>query len=254
MKLAIMQPYFFPYIGYFQAIKAVDEYILYDNLNFGKGVSMYRNKYLTNAGHICFFNVPIKEKSSFKKIADVELIENNIWRKKMLKDFYMNYKRAKYFDNIYPILEHVINFPTNKLAILNCESIKSICDYLKIDTKIITDVSNFNDLEAKLLYDNPNEELFPNLKLSNWEKKVIRILEICRLKKSETYINAIGGINLYSKTDFKDNAIDLKFVQTLDISYKQFGQQFVPNMSIIDVLMFNSVDEVNLLLDKYNLI
>ncbi len=254
MKLAIMQPYFFPYIGYFQAIKAVDEYMLYDNLYFSKGASMYRNKYVNHIGRTCFFMVPLKEKSSFKKISDVEVLDNGKWRKKMLLDFYMNYKRAKYFDDVYPILEKVINYPTNKLSELNYQSIKSVCDYLKINTKITTDTSLFNDLEEKLLVEDVDETVFPNVKLKNWERKVVRILEICRMKHSNAYVNAIGGMSLYSKEDFSANGIDLNFVKTKDISYKQFGNDFVPNMSIIDILMFNSVEEVHNLLDQYELI
>lgn len=254
MKLAIMQPYFFPYIGYFQAIKAVDEYVLYDNLYFSKGVSMYRNKYVNHTGNAFFFIVPLNEKSSFKKIGDVQVLDNAKWRKKMLLDFYINYKRAKYFDDVYPILEYVINYPTNKLSVLNYQSIKSVCDYLKINTKIITDVSLFNDLEDKLISDEINEKLFPNVKLKNWDRKVVRILEICKTKEAKIYINAIGGMNLYSKDDFSANGIDLNFVKTKQISYKQFGNEFVPNMSIIDILMFNSIEEVNHLLDQYELI
>lgn len=254
MKLGIMQPYFFPYIGYFQAINLVDEYILYDNLYFSKGANIYRNKYLTHAGNVLYFNVPLKDKSAFKKINEVEVLDDSKWRKKMLLDFYMNYKKAPYFNDVYPILESVINFPTNQLSELNYQSIKQVCDYLKIKTLVSNDLSKFDELELKLSTETIDKNLFPDYELENLETKVIRILEICKLKKANVYINAIGGMNLYSKEVFQANGIELKFVKTNPLSYQQYTKEFVPNMSIIDVLMFNTVDEVNHLLNQCELI
>ena len=111
-----MQPYFFPYIGYFQAINAVDKYILYDNLNFIKEAWMNRNKYLIKNGTACYFHAPIKEKSSYKKIHEIELIENDKWKKKILHSLFFNYKKAKYFDDVYSLVSDVINYQTNKLS------------------------------------------------------------------------------------------------------------------------------------------
>lgn len=254
MKLAVMQPYFFPYIGYFQAINLVDEYILYDNLNFSKGANIYRNKYLTHAGDVLFFNVPIEKKSAFKKINEVTISDDPTWRRKMLLDFRINYKNAPYFESIYPLLEKVIQYPTNKLSELNYQSIKSVCDYLGIKTVVSNKLSLFQGLEEKLSSTSIDASGFPEYSLKNWEKKVVRVLEICKLKNADTYINAIGGMELYSKEEFAANGITLKFVKTNPLSYKQFQNEFVPNMSIIDVLMFNSIDETNRLLHQCELI
>ena len=248
-----MQPYFFPYIGYFQLINAVDEFLVYDEVNFIKKGWVNRNNILIN-GKPYLINVPLIGKSSSKKINEVELVGDTKWRKKMLLDFYLNYKRAKYFNDVYPILEKVINYPTNKLAKLNYQSVKCVSDYLGIKTNISNDISMFNDLEAKLYSKNIDETLFSNIKLAYWERKVIRILEICRIKNAEIYINPIGGISLYSKEEFLLNGIELKFVKTKEIVYPQYGNEFVPYLSIIDVLMFNSIEEVNHLLGQYELI
>lgn len=253
MKLAIMQPYFFPYIGYFQLINEVDEFIIYDEVNFIKKGWINKNNILIN-GKSYSIRVPLREKSSFKKISEVEIQDNDNWRKKMLLDLYVNYKRAKYFNDVYPILEKVINYPTIKISELNFQSIKSVCNYLGIKTKISNDISRFSDLEYKLSSDSINEKLFPNIKLNYFERKVIRILEICRIKDGTTYINPIGGTCLYEKEDFLANGVELKFVKTKEIFYQQFDNDFAAFLSIIDVLMFNSIDEVNELLGKYELI
>ena len=254
MKLGIMQPYFFPYIGYFQAINAVDKYILYDNLNFIKEAWMNRNRHLVKNGDSCYFNLPLKEKSSFKKIFEIELIEDNRWRRKNLNSIYLNYKKAKYFDCVYPVIENVINYPTNKLTEINFQSIKSVCDYLNIKTEITANSEKYNDLEIKLNAESIDAKDFLDLKLVNCQRKVVRVLEICRIERANVFINAIGGVNLYSKDTFLQNGIDLKFVKTKNITYKQFENKFVSDLSIIDVMMFNSPAEITSLLNECELV
>jgi hypothetical protein len=254
MKIAIMQPYFFPYIGYFQAINVVDKYILYDNVNFIKKAWMNRNRHLLKNANSCYFQVPLKKQSSFRKIHEIELIEDDKWKKQMLKSIFFNYKRSKYFDDVYPLIEYVINYQTNKLTELNFQSIKSVCNYLKIKTEITADSVKYNDIEIKLTAKNIDEKDFPDLKLIDWQRKVIRILEICRIERANIFINAIGGINLYSKNVFLQNGIDLKFIKTKNIEYLQFDNDFVPDLSIIDVMMFNSPEDIRRLLNEYELV
>lgn len=254
MKLGIMQPYFFPYIGYFQAIHAVDKYILYDNLNFIKDAWMNRNKYLVKNGNSCYFHVPLKKKSSFKKIYEIELLDVDKWKKKILNSIFLNYKKVKYFDDVYPLIEYVINYPTNKLTELNFQSIKCVCDYLNIKTELSVDSVKYNDIEIKLTAENIDEKDFPDLKLIDWQRKVVRVLEICRIERANIFINAIGGINLYSKNVFLQNRIDLKFIKTKNIEYIQFDNDFVPDLSIIDVMMFNSPEEIREILNQYELV
>jgi hypothetical protein len=252
MKVGIMQPYFFPYIGYFQLINAVDEFIIYDKVNYIKKGWVNRNNILINKKPY-LINTPLKKKSSYKKIYEIQIKEDFSWKKKLLLDIYMSYKKAKCFNEVYPIIEKIINTQTNKLSELNYLCIKIICDYLGIKTKISISDNTYDYLEFKL---NKQilEETFPNIKLNNWEQKVVRIVEICKLKKANVYINSIGGESLYSKEEFLLNGIELKFINTNKILYQQFGEKFVPNLSIIDVLMFNSIEEVGQLLNQYKLI
>jgi hypothetical protein len=254
MKLAIMQPYFFPYVGYFQAINAVDKYILYDDLNFIKGGWINRNRFLLKNGNPCFFQVTVKEKSSYKKISSIELTDNHQWKKKILHSLVLNYRKAKYFEEVYDLVEKVINYPTDRLSELNYQSIKHVCDYLGIKTELSTDCVKHHDLEKKLSADNIGEKDFPNLIIKDWQPKVIRVLEICRMEKADIFVNAIGGAELYSREAFLKNGVDLKFVKTKKIKYKQFNNDFVPDLSILDVMMFNSKKEIKKILNQFELI
>jgi hypothetical protein len=254
MKIAVMQPYFFPYVGYFQAIHVVDKYILYDDLNFIKESWMNRNRFLLKNGNSCYFNVPLKKKSSVNKIYEIELIDNDNWRKNILNGIFLNYKKAKYFDDVYPLIEYVVNYPTEKLTELNFQSINCVCGYLNVKTEISKDSVKYNDIEIKLAAENLDEKDFPELKLTEWRRKVVRVLEICRMEGADIFINAIGGINLYPKDVFFQNGIELKFIKTRNIEYKQFDNEFVPNLSIIDVMMFKSPDDIKSLLNEYEFV
>ena len=253
MKLGIMQPYFFPYIGYFQLINAVDEFLVYDNVNFIKKGWINRNNILIN-GNPHLINVPLKSKSSFVKIKDIEIDDSLKWRKKVLSDLSVNYKRAKCFNEVYPIIEKTINFNTTKITEINFQSIKNVCDYLEINTKLSNDIFRFENLEEKLRAPVIDKLMFPNINLNHYEHKVVRVLEICKIKNAKSYFNPIGGTELYSKDEFLMNDIDLKFIKAREITYPQFGNKFVPFLSIIDVLMFNSKDEIKNLLNEFDLI
>ncbi len=255
MKLAIMQPYFFPYIGYYQAISAVDKYILYDNLAYIKEGWMNKNRFLVVKGEPAYFIAEVKKKSSFKKISDIELVENNSWRRKILNSILYHYKKRPFFDEIYPIVERVVKAEVRFLTELNSKSILEVANYLDIKTKITTDTSKYFHLEEKLDNDDlDTPEHFPLIKLNNPIKKVIRVIEICRAEGADTFINAYGGKEIYSKDDFANNDIKLFFIQTNEYSYPQPSKKFYPHLSIIDVLMNCGKEGARKLLDDYTLI
>ncbi len=255
MKLGIMQPYFFPYLGYYQGIYAADKYILYDNLAFIKDGWMNKNRFLVVNGEPNYFIVEVKKRSSFKKISDIELVDNNSWRKKILNLILYNYKRRPFFDEIYPIVERVINAKVELLTELNSNSIIEVCNYLDIKTEINTNTSKYFQLEKKLSNDEIDISVrFPSIRLNNPDKKIIRVLEICRLEGAEIFINAIGGQKLYDKEEFERNNIKLLFVQTNQYSYEQSTKVFYPQLSIIDVLMNCGKDGTKELLSEYTLI
>lgn len=234
MKIGIMQPYFLPYIGYWQLIQCVDKYVIYDDVNFIKGGWINRNRYLYQ-GEAKIFNIIMKEASSFKKINEVELMpskEKYNPMEKLLSTFTMAYKKAPFYAEVYAVLEKIVHFETNNLSCFIENSIREICKYLQIETELI--------LSSKI---EKNNDL----------KKEARVIEICKHLGGDTYINAIGGKELYESQDFEKEGLKLNFLKTGDIIYKQFNNEFVPNLSIVDVMMFNNKEEIKKMLSDYSL-
>ena len=222
MKLGIMQPYFFPYLGYWQLINAVDTYVVYDDVAYIKGGWINRNNILVN-GKANLITLALENSSSFKNINEINIIQNGKNAEKILKTIQMAYKKAPYYEQVMPIIE----------AKLNYQTILDINKYLGIDTKVI---------------------LSSDLKKDNTLKAQDKVIHINKLLGTDTYINAIGGQELYSKEDFKKEEIELKFLKMGDVKYSQFKNEFIPNLSIIDVMMFNSSKEIKGLLDNYELV
>ncbi len=229
MKIAIMQPYFFPYIGYFQLINAVDTFVIYDDVNYIKQGWINRNRILLN--NISYlFTLQLNGSSSFKKINEIELGVN---RHKILKTFKLAYNHAPYFHIIFPIIEEIL---------LNEE--KNLAKFVEFSIKKI----------SKILDTNTHYVLSSEVEKNNESKGQEKVIEICKKLGGDTYINTIGGLDLYGKVEFKSADIILQFLKTNPIVYKQNNNEFIPNLSILDILMFNSKDEVKEMLNNYNLV
>lgn len=231
MKLGIMQPYFFPYIGYWQLINAVDKYVIYDDVNFIKGGWINRNRILMN-GEAKMINIQMQGASPNKLINEIEVSGNQIHNRKLLKSIESCYKKAPYYLIVFPIIEDIITHKEKNLAKYLQYSIEKVCEYLDIKTDIV--ISSTID---------KNNEL-------KGEEKVI---EICKLLGATEYYNAIGGVELYSYEDFLSKDLKLRFLKTDKIKYEQFDNEFVSNLSIIDLLMFNSKENVKSMLNKFEL-
>jgi len=231
MKVGIMQPYFFPYIGYFQLINAVDKFILYEDVNYKKNGWINRNNILID-GKSVLFSVPLKGISQNKKINEVFMLNEISWKKKILTTIYQNYKKAPFCDSVYPLIDQIIHFEANTISEFNYNQIKLICHYLQLSTEISSSI------------------LCKNQALKGQE----RILDICKKEKANEYVNPIGGINLYDKNLFLQEGLKLNFLKSEEVKYTQFNNTFVPNLSIIDILMFNSRKDVNVMLDEYELV
>lgn len=244
MKIGIMQPYFFPYIGYFQLISSVDKFIVYSNVNFIKKGWINRNRILQIGNGPAFITVPLVNQSSFCKINNIRIDNTKDWNSYISKVISYNYKKSAYYNEVYPIIEKLFDLDTDSISELNYLIIKEICRYLSIDTYIENDLNKYNSIENDL--ESCENEVI--------DRRILRILKICGLENSDTYVNPIGGLDLYSKRVFKDNGIDLKFVNTLEYQYKQNSNQFYSNLSIIDVLMNCGWDKTRKLLDNYEVI
>ena len=233
MKLAIMQPYFLPYIGYFQLINAVNKFIIYDDVNFIKGGWINKNN-LLREHQKKLFTLPLTDLSSFVTIEKtrIDAKQYPLWSKKFKKTLSHTYKKAPFYIKISELIFSALDTPPQSISNLNTALLKQICSYLSIQTEFVD-----------------HSSLYQNSNLHAQE----RILDICKQEETTHYINPVGGIDLYDKNDFLEKDIQLSFIQSGDISYKQFNHEFIPNLSIIDVLMFNSVDDIKKMLNNFNL-
>jgi len=221
MKLAIMQPYFLPYIGYFQLIAAVDMFIVYDNIKYTKKGWINRNRMLQN-GKDAMFSLPLKSDSDYLDVCERELAAD-FNRDKLLNQINAAYRRAPYFAQTFPLVEQIVRYDDTNLFRFLHHSIVKTCEHLNIATEI--------RVSSGIAIDH-------NLK--NQDK----VLALCAAVGANAYVNAIGGMELYSKETFREKGIDLKFIRSKPFEYAQFGDAFVPWLSIIDVMMFNSLADV----------
>lgn len=231
MKLAIMQPYFFPYLGYWQMLNAVDVFVIYDDVNYIKNGWINRNNILSNgAGHL--ITLALDKASPFKKINETYILTGA--REKVLGFIRNSYLKAPFFKAVFPLIEDIINYPENNIALFLENQFKNIFAYLGVQTKILLS----------------SRDVKKNLSLSAQEK----VLQICKNVGATQYINAIGGQDLYNKETFAENGIQLNFIKMNTVCYQQFKNDFVQNLSIIDVMMFNSPEQIKVILDEYELI
>ena len=232
MTLAIMQPYFLPYIGYMQLMSAVDTFVLYDDVAFINRGWINRNRLLIN-GHEHLFTVPLKDASQNKRINEVHLADDPKWRSKLLKTIEQGYRKAPYYQAVMPITEKIVNFATDSIADLVYASLLELNQYIGLTTRLVQSSSIYNNADLKA------QE---------------RILDICRQEGATGYINPIGGIELYDKPTFAQAGINLNFIKSKRIEYPQFKGDFVPWLSIVDVLMFNDTATVRAFLGEYELV
>jgi len=225
MKIAIMQPYFLPYIGYFQLIDAVDQFVVYDNIKYTKKGWINRNRMLVN-GMDVIFSLPLKKDSDYLDVVQRQLA-SDFSRDAMLRKFKNAYAPAPYFDSTFQLLEQILDCETKNLFEFIYNSIGLVCGHIGITTTIRK--SSTIEIDHDL-------------------KSQAKVLAICSAMGAETYINASGGVGLYSRDVFKVSGVELRFLTSNPMSYLQFDCDFIPWLSIIDVLMFNSLPVIATLL------
>jgi hypothetical protein len=218
-----MQPYIFPYIGYFQLINTVDKFVVYDNIQFTKKGWINRNRILIN-GKEEYITLPLKKDSDYLNI-DQRVLSDVFkeQRNKILRKINESYKKAPGFKTAFPLITEILNYEEGNLFRFIFNSIQRICNFLEIDTEFI--------ISSSLAIDH-------NLRSQD------KVIAICKELCATTYINPPGGIQLYSKETFDQNNINLKFIKPGIIEYHQFDNTFVHLLSIIDVMMFNSKEKI----------
>ena len=229
MTLGIMQPYFMPYIGYWQLMAAVDTYVIYDDVNYIKKGWINRNNILVNNDKQ-MFTIALNGASQNKLINEITIADDFT---KLRKSIHMAYHKAPYYNDVMALLDKIFSYQSSNLADFIANSIELVCQYLDIQTKIImsSDIEKDNSLKGQ-----------------------DKILEICKLLNADTYYNAIGGQELYDKSVFEKENIKLCFLKSDIPEYSQYKNAFVPGLSIIDVLMFNNPIQVKQMLTNYTLV
>lgn len=231
-KVAIMQPYLFPYIGYFQLITAVDMFVLYDNIKYTKKGWINRNRLLQN-GVDAMFSIPLKNAPDHLNVCERELADS-FDASKLLRQFEGAYRRAPQFQATFELLERVLRYEERNLFDFLHHALLQTCRHLGINTEI---------------------RVSSHLPIDHDLKAQDKVLALCAATGASTYINAIGGQALYAKPDFAQHDIALQFLQAKPFTYPQFGADFVPWLSILDVLMFNTVETIrNDFLPHYELV
>lgn len=212
-----MQPYFLPYIGYFQLMAAVDKFVVFDDVNFINRGWINRNRILVD-GKEAMLTVPLKGASQNQKINDIETALDIPWRRKLLRTIEQSYKRAPHCEEVLPLVSAILETPATNLAAFVTQSLVSVKEWLGIGCEIVTTSS-----------------LYANTQL----KGEARIRDICRQERATHYVNLPGGKDLYDKATFATQGIALQYIQPLLVEYSQKTLQFVPWLSILDVMMFN---------------
>lgn len=232
-KIGMMQPYMFPYLGYFQLISAVDVFVLGDNLQYVKESWINRNRILME-GKDKLISFPLKKGAHRSKINERVFSDNfSDEIDKLLRVLYSAYSKAPCYKKIIPFLEDLLRYPEPNLAKYAEHSIRGICNYLNITTPIVV----ASDLSIDEVID-----------------KQDRVIKTAKKLNGDVYINLIGGVELYDFDRFAENELKLKFHQMNSLAYPQFENDFVSLLSIIDVLMFNDVAETRKLLACYSLL
>lgn len=225
MILGVMQPYFFPYIGYFQLIKHVDRMIFYDDVTYIKNGWIDRNRILIN-GSPHYFKVPLDAASSYRRICDIGLNSKcfEMWRSKFLRQLQSTYGSAPFYSIGMDLVEDVLFTECNSIGELAMLSVKKVTNYLKIQTIF---------LQSSVDYD--NSEL----------NRSERIIDFCKIEGCNTYVNNYSGFDLYNVEYFSSEDVSLNFLKPFIKEYSQRNRNvFVGGLSILDLIMNIDSDDI----------
>ncbi len=227
MVVAIIQPYFFPYIGYFQLINAVDKFIILDEVNYIKKGWINRN-YIELAGAPFLFTLPLVNTSQNTFISACTIDPNPAWKQRFLKTLRLGYAKAPCFKVAFPVIEGILLNPEANLVRFLHQSLQQLCDFLQIQTVIIPGTSGYDNLHL-------------------WGQE--RIIDICRQEGAELYINPAGGIDLYDKKLFEQKHIELKFLYSARIILDESAAP----LSIIHLMMHYPKETIISMLRQFDL-
>lgn len=229
LKIAIKQPYFLPYIGFWQEVGLVDKYIFFDDVNYIKKGWINRNNILVG-GNKYLFTLALANASQNKHINEINICDDFV---KLRKTIYMAYKNAPYFEDVMFLLDGIFSYENKNLARFVGNSIQEVSKWLGFRTEFAY-TSDMNNDKSLVKQD--------------------KIVDLCKYIGADYYFDSTGALELYDKEHFRNNNITLQFIKSEIIPYKQFNNDFVAGLSIIDVMMFNDRQTIQNMLTKYQLI
>ena len=232
-RLSIMQPYVFPYIGYFHLIDASHTSVFYDDVNYIKRGWINRNRILLNKSDF-LFTVPLENASQNKLINEVKPIISSKFKEKFFAQIKDGYKRAPNYSSVVEVLKDVFSYEYNSASDLSIASIKAVHAILG---------KELNWVKSSIV--SPD---------SKGKDKADRLIHITKTMGFANYVNASNGRELYSKDYFLRSGVNLQFVESSIFEYKQFENEFIPWLSIIDVLMFNDRESILEQIKKYRVV
>lgn len=228
MKLAIMQPYLFPYLGYFQLIRAVDAFVVYDDVNYIKGGWINRN-FILCQGKKHLVTLPLRGASPNQLINQVVVGDGH----KLTETIRHCYSKAPQFASVFPLVENILKQQEKNLARFLDHQLRQVCDYLGL---------------------HPKWHISSALNKDNQLRGQGKVLAICDELGATHYVNTPGGKSLYDAETFKGQGTQLSFIQPKLLPYRQFSNEFVSSLSIIDVMMFNDKEQCTKLIEEYELV
>lgn len=233
--LGIMQPYFFPYIGYFSLIQQADAFILFDTPQFIRHGWIERNRILKPNGESLYIRVPLKKHARETPINQLILKNEEPWKNKLLAQLVPYKKKAPHYWKVVKLVKEALAIETTSIVALNYHTLKAVCHYLEIATPITV----WSEMKVEI-----EEVTAPD----EWA------LNICKALGSTNYVNPIGGLEFFDRQKYEEAQVKIDFLKPISVSYQQLTAEYNPFLSIIDVLMFNSVEEVQSMLKSYELV
>jgi hypothetical protein len=235
MKIGIMQPYFFPYLGYFSIIKYTDKWIVFDVVQFIRHGWIERNRILKPEEGWQYICVPLEKHKRDTFIKDIRIRSNELWKEKIISQIQHYKRRAPYFKEVINVLQKAFIYDTVSITCLNTHLLKKICEYLNIDL----DLSIYSEMNLDIEPVNAPDE---------WA------LNISKALNANEYVNPPGGVNFFNRNKYRESGIKLTFLKILLTPYNQNRNSFEPGLSILDVMMFNTPDEINKMIDNFEIV
>lgn len=229
-----MQPYFLPYLGYFALMKHTDYWIVFDTPQFIRHSWIERNRILKPLEGWQYIKIPLKKHSRDTSIQEIRIKNSEEWGEKILAQL-THYKKAPHYDTVTKLVYNIVFYDTDSIVNMDVNALSLISNYLGIDFKY----NIYSESDFRIEDVNTPDE---------WA------LEISKILKADIYINLPGGMDFFNKNKFKRDGIDLKFIKIKLTEYNQERIKFEPGLSIIDVMMFNTPEEIFDMLNIYELI